>query len=50
MSAQSSREGPGDKAQEEAKGPPYSPLVPEQWQGQIRAMQQLHVIKFRRIF
>lgn len=31
-------------------GPPYTPLVPEQWQEQIRAMQHLHVIKFRRIY
>lgn len=37
----------GDKADE---GPPYTPLVPEQWQEQIRAMQNLHVVKFRRIF
>jgi len=50
-SALSSREG-GEKTQDkgEDKGPPYTPLVPEQWQEQIRAMQQLHVVKFRRIF
>lgn len=35
---------------EKEGGPPYTPLVPEQWQEQIRAMQHLHVIKFRRIF
>ena len=40
----------GDKASKADAGPPYTPLVPEQWQEQIRLMQNLHVIKFRRIF
>ena len=31
-------------------GPPYHPLVPEQWQEKLREFSKLHIIKHRRVF